>query len=240
MKYTCEFCETGFKYKKQHDEHAVCCEFVDKKKEELKDNIDLTDDAIPSPRIMYELVKHLMVRNQHLEKEVEELRKFVKREKSKINVIEYLNNHHFPTIDYPQMMKMLVVQPRHLEAVFEGNIVDGVFALFDGLELPITAFSHKNAFYVYKEASWHEFPQISMNAMFDILSNRFMKAYRSWERSKPELNVESEDVQKQKMILLRKVLGTSMNDENKYRKFGTMMFEKLKKNVKNIVEYEFD
>jgi hypothetical protein len=42
------------------------------------------------------------------------------------------------------------------------------------------------------------------------------------------------------MILLRKVLGTSMNDENKYRKFGTMMFEKLKKNVKNIVEYEFD
>jgi hypothetical protein len=67
-----------------------------------------------------------------------------------------------------------------------------------------------------------------------------MKAYRTWERSKPELNVETEEVQKQKMILLRKVLGTSMNDENKYRKFGTMMFEKLKKNVKNIVEYEFD
>jgi len=240
MKYNCEFCETEFKYKKQHDEHVICCEFIDKRKDELKENIDLTDDAIPSPRIMFELVKHLMARTHHLEKEVDELRKFVRREKSKINVIDYLNNHHFPTMDYPEMMKMMVVQPRHLEAVFEGSIVDGVFALFDNLDLPITAFSHKNSFYVYKDASWHEFPQVSMNAMFDILSNRFMKAYRSWERSKPEFSVETEEVQKQKMILLRKVLGTSMSDENKYTKFGRLMFDKLKKNVKNIVEYEFD
>jgi uncharacterized protein YeeX (DUF496 family) len=241
--YICEFCETQFKFKKQCDEHSVCCEFVDKRKDELKTNIDLTDDVLPSPRMMYELVKHLMVRNQYLEREVDELRKFVRREKSKINVIDYLNNHHFPSMDFPEMMKMLVVQSKHLEAVFEGNIVDGVFALFIDLDIhsiPIAAFSHKNSFYVYKEASWHETPQVSVNAMFDILSNRFMKTYRNWEKSKPEFNVETEEVQKQKMILLRKVLGTSMNDENKYRKFTSFLFDKLKKNVKNIVEYEFD
>jgi len=199
--YICEFCETEFKYKKQHDEHAICCEFVDRKKDELKINIDLTDESIPSPRIMYELVKHLMVRNQHLEKEVEELRKFVKREKSKINVIDYLNNHHFPIIDYQQMMKMMVVQSKHLEAVFEGSIVDGVFGLFDNLDLPITAFSHKNSFYVYKEASWHEFPQVSMNAMFDILSNRFMKAYRSWEPTTPSLKYKKNSTQSLRLSL---------------------------------------
>jgi hypothetical protein len=138
------------------------------------------------------------------------------------------------------MMKIMVVQSKHLEAVFEGSIVDGVFGLFDNLDLPITAFSHKNSFYVYKEASWHEFPQVSMNAMFDILSNRFMKAYRSWEKSRPEFNVETEDVQKQKMILFRKVLGTSMSDDNKYSKFRSLLKTKLEKNMKNIVEYEFD
>ena len=240
MKYICKFCDTAFKFKEQHDEHVACCEFMDERKTELKENVELTDDPIPTPRIMYEILKHLMAKNQSLETEVKELRKFVKREKGKINVIDYLNNHHFPTIEYADMMKMLQVQPKHLEAVFEGNIVDGVFALFDGLDIPIAAFSHKYAYYVYKESSWHEFPQVSVNAMFDILSNRFMKAYRAWEKSKPELCGESEDVQKTKMMLMRKILGTSMSDENKYRKFGTLLFDKLKKNVKSIVEYEFD
>ena len=67
-----------------------------------------------------------------------------------------------------------------------------------------------------------------------------MGAYKRWEQSKPELNVESEEMQKQKMVFLKKVLGTSMSDDYKYRKFITWLFDKLKKNVRNIVEYEFD
>jgi hypothetical protein len=42
------------------------------------------------------------------------------------------------------------------------------------------------------------------------------------------------------MILFRKVLGTSMSDDNKYSKFRSLLKTKLEKNMKNIVEYEFD
>lgn len=80
MKYNCKFCDTAFKFKEQHDEHVACCEFIDKRKTELKENVELTDDPIPTPRIMYEILKHLMAKNQSLETEVKELRKFVKRE----------------------------------------------------------------------------------------------------------------------------------------------------------------
>ena len=146
-------------------------------------------------------------------------------------------------MEHPEFIKTLVVQPKHLESVFEGNIVDGVFALFADLDpqiIPIAAFSHKSPFYVYKDTSWHECPQVSINSMFEDLSNKFMHAYRRWERSRPEFNVETEDVQKQKMILFRKVLGTSMSDDNKYSKFRSLLKTKLEKNMKNIVEYEFD
>lgn len=225
-KNICRFCEVEFKTKTKLTTHIVCCEFVNKKKGDI-----------------YEVVKQLMKQNQLLENEVEKLRKFVEREKIKINVIDYLNNYHFPSLEHPEFIKSLVVQPKHLEAVFEGNIVDGVFALFADLDpqtIPISAFSHKSSFYVYKETSWHEYPQVSINSMFEDLSNKIMHAYRRWERSRPEFNVETEDVQKQKMILFRKVLGTSMSDDNKYSKFRSLLKTKLEKNMKNIVEYEFD
>ena len=137
-KNICKFCELEFKTKTKLATHIVCCEFVNKKRGDI-----------------YEVVKHLMKQNQQLENEVEKLRKFVEREKIKINVIDYLNNYQFPSLEHQEFIKTLVVHPRHLEAVFEGNIVDGVFALFADLDpqtVPITAFSHKNLFYVYKDA----------------------------------------------------------------------------------------
>jgi len=240
----CKFCTTEFKYKKQYNEHIVCCEFVHIRGKDRNTNVELVDDPIPSQRMMYELIKNLMFKNQHLEKEIDELRKYVKREKNKINVVEYLSGHHFPSMDYATTLKLMVVQPRNLETVLSGNIIDGVCSMFADIEVnlfPIAAFSHKqNAFYFYKDNIWQELPHESIHALFDILSNRFMGAYKRWEQSKPELNVESEEMQKQKMVFLKKVLGTSMSDDYKYRKFITWLFDKLKKNVRNIVEYEFD
>jgi hypothetical protein len=239
----CEFCNTDFKYKKQYQEHIVCCEFIHARGKERNANVDLADDQIPSQRMMYELLKNLMLKNQQLEAHIEELKKFVKKEKTKINVIEYLSSHQYPSMDYSEMMKMMVVQTKHLDAVLSGNIIDGVCSLFADIEpqyFPIAAFSHKNSFYVYKDTMWQEFPGTSINAMFDILSNRFMKAYQVWEKSRPELAIDTEEVQKQKMIWLRKIIGTSMADEYKYRRFSTWIYEKLKRNIKTIVEYEFD
>jgi uncharacterized protein YwgA len=82
-------------------------------------------------------------------------------------------------------------------------------------------------------------PHEKLNMLFDILSSRFMRAYRVWEKTRPELNVENEDVEKQKMVYFKKVLGVYISDDFKYRKFMTWLFDKLKQNVKNIIEYEF-
>jgi hypothetical protein len=51
--------------------------------------------------------------------------------------------------------------------------------------------------------------------------------------------VETEDMKLQKMDFMKRILGTYISDEAKYQKFKSFLFNKLKQNVKNIIEYEF-
>ena len=243
----CKFCSTEFKYKRQYNEHIACCEFIYTRSRERNENVELVDDPIPNPRMMYELIKNLMFKNQQLEKEIAGLSKIARREKKKINVLEYLKNHQLPQMDYTKMMEQLIINTKNLETVLSGNIIDGVCSLIMDLikdqpvqNFPISAFSHKpNTFYFYSSDTWQEMPHEKINMLFDILSSRFMRAYRVWEKTRPELNVENEDVEKQKMVYFKKVLGVYISDDFKYRKFTTWLFDKLKQNVKNIIEYEF-
>lgn len=72
-----------------------------------------------------------------------------------------------------------------------------------------------------------------------MLSNRFLGTYSRWEQKRLEFMVETEDMKMQKMDFMKRILGTYISDEAKYQKFKSFLFNKLKQNVKNIIEYEF-
>jgi len=265
--YACGFCATHFKYKNHYDEHVACCEFIYARAKERNAVIDPVDDTIPNSRMMYEIVKHLVFKNQQLENEMKELRKFARRERNKINIIDYLNKNQTPNMDYETFLKSLVASTKHLKVVFSGNIIDGVCSLIlDSIlehtirYFPIAAFSHKsNVFYVFSNDTWRELSHDRVNSLFEMASNLFMGAYKRWEKTQfaqsaqseqsvtdrvqmpdmVQMPEENEDIQKQKMIFMKKVLGTYIGDEYKYRKFSGWLFEHLKQNVRNIVEYEF-
>ena len=269
--YACGFCATHFKYKNHYDEHVACCEFIYARAKERNAVVDPVDDTIPNSRMMYEIVKHLVFKNQQLENEMKELRKFARRERNKINIIDYLNKNQTPHVDYETFLKSLVASTKHLKVVFSGNIIDGVCSLIlDSIlehtirHFPIAAFSHKsNVFYVFSNETWRELSHDRVNSLFEMTSNLFMGAYKRWEKTQltektqlggqltdgltdrvqmpdmVQMPEENEDIQKQKMIFMKKVLGTYIGDEYKYRKFSGWLFDHLKQNVRNIVEYEF-
>ena len=245
----CNFCFTNFKITKQYNEHIVSCEFMRDRAVERNKSLQLIDDRIPDNRMMFESIKSCMFRIQQLETENKELLKFVQRERKKIDTIEYLKTRYpFLTMDFTLMCdKLKDVKEKHLEVVFAGNIVDGVSSLLGDLIdeskpdgcFPICAFSHKpNTFFIYNLQQWTEILTTDLNNLFDLLSNRFLGAYSKWERKYDGTN-ETEDFKQQKLVLMKRILGTYLNDEFKYKRFKSFLFEKLKQNVKNIIEYEF-
>lgn len=244
--YVCLSCSTEFKYKKQHSEHVLCCAFLKERTKERNTNMELVDDRIPSDRMLYELVKNLALKCDRLEKEVEDLRRIARKEKKKIDILDYLRQHQAPAKNYQQWMKEIEVQPRYLEIVFENNIIMGVTKLiedyisgFTNDQLPLAAFSHKSGqIYIYKEV-WAPINPETLNILFDILSTRFLISYTQWEAENPDLKRENEETAKLKMQYKRKILGTYISDDTKYKRFNTHVFDCLKQGIRTITEYEF-
>jgi uncharacterized protein YeeX (DUF496 family) len=208
--------------------------------------MELVDDRIPSDRMLYELVKNLALKCDRLEKEVEDLRRIARKEKKKIDILDYLRQHQAPAKNYQQWMKEIEVQHRYLEIVFENNIIMGVTKLiedyisgFTNDQLPLAAFSHKSGqIYIYKEA-WAQINPETLNTLFDILSTRFLISYTQWEAENPDLKRENEETAKLKMQYKRKILGTYISDDTKYKRFSTHVFDCLKQGIRTITEYEF-
>ena len=238
MTESCNLCFVEFRNKTQHREHVLCCKLI-------KDRTlaDVPNDRVPNPRIMYELIKNLAAKCERLETEVRLLKNTSSREKRKINLVDYLNETRIPTLAYKPWLKELVVQPRHVEKALENKIINGIFelvddALADDPNLPIASFSHRRGrFYVWKDDAWEETKPGFINELFDNLAFKFLLAYTKWELSKPELNARTEEAQKYKMMYMK--LLTS-RDEIQYKRFSGWLFEKIKQNVKKIVEYEFE
>lgn len=245
--HVCLSCSTEFKYKKQYNEHTLCCSFIKDRAKERNTNMDLVDDRIPTDRMMYELVKNLALKCDRLEKEVEDLRRIARKEKKKIDILDYLRQNQVPAKNYQQWMKEIEVTPKYLEIVFENNIITGVSKLvedyisgFTNDQLPLAAFSHKSGqIYIYKE-SWALSQSETINILFDILSTRFLIAYSQWESENPDLKRENEETEKLKMQYKRKILGTYISDDTKYKKFSTHIYDCLKQGIRTITEYEFN
>jgi len=238
MSETCNLCYVDFRTKTQHREHTLCCKLI-------KDRTaaDVPNDRVPNARIMYELIKNLSAKCDKLETELRALKTTSAREKRKINLVDYLNETRIPTLAYKTWIKELTVQPKHVEKALENKIINGIFELMDDAlrddpNLPLTAFSHRRGrFYVWKEDAWEETKPGFTNELFDNMAFKFLRAYTKWELSKPELNARTEEAQKYKMMYM-KLLTT--RDEVQYKRFSAWLFERIKQNVKKIVEYEFE
>lgn len=248
--YTCIKCNYDFKHKLQYSEHIISCKFLKERAKERNTMLDLADDDIPNTRMLYELVKHLAQKCDTLETKVKKLQDAARRDKRKIDIVQYLNASQKPETTYKKWYKSIEVKKEHLDATIDRNIVSGVCSIIQEFlnniqNLPIAAFSHKhNTFYMYEIKSndnsqtWTMMTEETVNSLFDLLSNKICKAYNKWDASLPEDN--SEETENKRNAYKSKILGLSICDETKYRRFTNWLFNHLKKNVRGITEYEFD
>lgn len=253
---TCRWCNRDFKHKPQYSEHIVSCKFMKERAKERNAVLDLEDDDIPNTRMLYELVKNLAHKCETLEAKVKKLQDAARRDKRKIDILQYLNANQKPETTYKKWYKSLEAKKEHLDITIDRNIISGVCRIVQDsfLEdpqsihtLPIAAFSHKhNIFYMYESKShdetvkgtWTMMTEEEVNSLFDLLSNKISKAYNKWEASLPEDSTEESE--NTRNAYKSKILGNSICEETKYRRFTNWLFNHLKKNVRGITEYEFD
>jgi len=211
IKYNCRYCQLTFGYKTQYNDHIVCCEYLATVFRQRKNNLfDYTLEREKKPDELFALIQHLFSRQVKMEKELNLLRNYVRKDKKKMNVLDYLNKEVRPTMDFDEWRKTVRIDGKHIEKVFEfGNtICDGVIdSIADvlkswGIEigggggdggdedeksesnhnfiLPIACFVIRPGEFYLYRNSKWEKDMGLMEQFYENVANRFIPAYTVW------------------------------------------------------------
>ena len=124
-----------------------------------------------------------------------------------------------------------------LDNIFEDNFSNKS-------QIPIFCFDQKpNYFYIYtcisEKKEWIELNKIECIKIFNIIYSKIFKKLLEWKQTNEEQLKKSDPLDNLYMKTMGKILGVDFKQEATLSKAKTSLFNKLKTDMKQIVEYEF-
>lgn len=250
MKYNCCECKKQFKRKKDFEKHLDICEWMKmlyiKNNDDEKINNENKDRTI---EIMKKMMETLYTKCIDLESQVTELKRFVDKTKKKINILTWLNENKNPKYSFIDFIDDFKYSEKHLNYIFDRKFVDGLYyviqEIFDIEKLhnhPICCFKQKsNLFYIWnkEENKW----KIMCSKDFDLFISRvhlhIMEQFQLWTKKNQEKINNSDKFHDKYLENMREVTGGNKDKEQYTRLIKSKIYNYLKMNIKDIIQYEF-
>lgn len=234
-------CSCGKLYKrlKPFQEHRAVCEMIRHSRTDLLD-----ETTIPSNRDMWITLKILIKKNEALEKKVAELSKIANKEKKKISVVNWLNENRRLEINYENWLKNINVNENDLENVFNKGFIEGIsLTILNNLQDKntnvIVSFEEKpNKLYLYENDKWRELMNTELEKVIDYFQSRIQKEFSKYNKKNADKLDDCENCDEWYKNI-PKVTGSSIPTNDKIKKIKFKLYNKLKFNLNEIVEYTF-
>ena len=248
----CINCGKEYNRQSSYDKHKLlCCDdsnppnIVNKLKDAtISEAIELNR----TPSTLQQTIEELIKSNNQLKTEICELKKWAQIQKRKIVIIDWLNKNCAPNQDYKEYINQIVITRTDLETVFKTNLVDGIQEILqnyientDEKECPIKSFDKKeNKIYGYNEHSqWELISSTNFDKIILPISKKIINEFKKWQ-DENESNLYTEEQTSTKYLeYVKKVMGGNMTIEKIQKSIHKKLYNYLKKNLQNIVEYEF-
>ena len=211
-------------------------------------------DYVPSLRDMFTIILELTAKNSQLEQRVEELSKWAESKKKKLNVIDWLNEKYTKNIKYTDWLAGINITRNHLEAVFKSDMVIGCKEILENLltlhttnengsddEIqPIKAFDQKeNILFIYNDDNKWEILTLPMFAnLMNILSKKIITEFLKWQ-TENKSKIRQDDFSYTYARNVQKIMGGNLTQEQIHMRVKKELYNYLKMNLRNVVEYEF-
>jgi hypothetical protein len=258
---SCAWCGKGYKTKINLDKHTILCELIYKssKKRANKNNYDLNDfddidDDLPSPKKMYQMLLELGYKYSKLEEKMDEVNKFVIKKKKKINVLEWLNSNVTPSLVFENLIEQIKIIDSDIEFLLENNFLDTINVVLSrvlyleregDLEnnfIPLFAFVQKtNIFYAFVEGGgWMELPKDKLCLFLMRVQMKISKAFHEWKKQRATRIRDDESFAILCDKTLIKIMGNEFKQDSTFGKMRNVIYNKMKTDMKAMVEYEFE
>jgi anion-transporting ArsA/GET3 family ATPase len=244
----CINCGKGYKTRKNLEKHTILCELSYNSK---KSTAVHEEEPLPSQHKMYQMLIELSQKYNRLNEKVDELNKWVIKKKKKINVLEWLNANIIPELVFGNLAEKVIIQDEDVEFMLNNTFNDTLNVIFsrniyviNEQSNPIFAFSQKpNIFYIYDKAEdtsmWVELSKEKLVRFMCIVQMKISKTFCEWKKKNQDLlNTDKMAILCDKATV--KLMSQEFKQESTLSKIRSIMYGKMKTDMKALVEYEFE
>ena len=256
----CIHCGKGYKNRTNMDKHLVLCELVHKSKRKSQLIIEEEEnDNLPSQKQMYKMLLELAFKYNNLEEKMELAMKWIDKKKKKINVLEWLETNLKPDCIFDKLSDKITIINSDIEFLFNNSFIDTLNEAFSRVLytsdksddesniVPLFAFVQKqNTIYTYNisessvEPIWVELSRVKLIYFLNKIHFKFVKKLAEWKIKNQSQIDESERLLDLYNKTLIKLMGVEFKQETLLSKIRTNMYNKMKTDMKALIEYEFD
>jgi hypothetical protein len=246
----CVNCGKSYKKRENLDNHIIFCDLLQKGK---KSGIEDDDDCvIPSTKNMYKILIELGKKYNKLEEQMSEMTKFVSKKKKKINVVEWLTINIEPKIVFERLLELIIIKEEDAVSMLENSFYDVLNEIFSRSlfcleDKPIFTFAQKvNTFYSYQlledgNKGWVITSREKLMWIFNKIHMKLVDVFYSWKKVKlTEVGLNKDKFEMASDKALLKLMTIDFRVESIFSKTRCILFNGLKKDMKVLVDYEFD
>lgn len=225
--HRCTYCYRTYKKKDNYDKHLQCCEFFYRSRTTTTD--ESAYEPLPSQRELFQLVKELAFRCDKMQKTIDHLTaNHTTRQRKQI--VDYLRDRA-PQTNAVEWCRNISITQKHLDAVFEGSIIDGIIsAIKDNIHIvslvPFCTFTQKpNSIYIYNTLSgeenappkWHIMTNEETDKIISILSYKFLQAFIQWQKNtsiaRISINIDEDDAEPDEHAIHHKKIAEEVKNQ---------------------------
>lgn len=248
-KYCCPHCNRTYKRKIYFDRHVIGCSIMSKSKSMRSLELEELHDT-PTLRELYDLVLEMGKKMSHMEERLDEMQKWVKQKKQKINIIEWLQGQYNPMMTFEDWIKNTTIKEDDILSLETKGFFEIIVDIFKknistmADSIPVRAFDKENnLLYVYSTDGWTKMPSIQLNETMKLLHKKFIRALISWKTTNIDHCTQTELRETNEMRYnkyIQKSMMAKMSSNQITNRMSNNLYKIIKQNIKDIVEYEIN
>lgn len=241
--FQCGFC--GKKYSKEgfYKRHELSCEIknlTEGKKREDEDDVSFT------PNETTIIIKKLLEKINNLENEMKTMKVWIDKQKRKCNIFDWLEKSYKPSYNLEEWIKNFKFEKSHLNLLLDYNYIEGIPLIFQKIfpieesnNFPIKCFDQKNnMFFKYENNKWACLQQNELDSIIIKIQKALIKILK--ESQLKNKNILNDDKKNQIYLKnIKTIMGGNLDEVTTRRRVVHGVYEYLKFNLKEIVEYDF-
>jgi hypothetical protein len=248
----CIHCGKSYVKRVNLDKHVTICELLHNRRNTSL-VIEDEEEPLPSQRKLFHMLIELGQKYNKLEDKVEELNKWVVKKKKKINILEWLNDNNTPTIVFDSLIDKITVNEDDIKNLLENpfnEVLNDIFSRtiynFNEEENPMFAFVQKsNVFYVYElidnnKKVWVELSKEKLIKFLNKVHTKILKAFCGFKQERIQEIRASDNYSIKCDKTMVKIMSVEFKQESILSKVRSMMFAKMKTDMKALIEFEFE